>query len=172
MMKNSSHLKSIYIYQHLYLETNFNNLNWEISTRAIFAPNVYWWANQSRSLLLRDLIFRIIWNNQLIHQRLYIPLCTHVHVCKKYRLKWGFWAEYATSHYPNHGWSTFWIPIHHAKLSGLRPWCILVNKSRETTGNKSTDMCYKLYSKKLSSTRHWNVFLFYQIIYLPVGDIT
>ena len=48
--------------------------SWDILNRAIFLPNMHWWANIARSWLLRTLAFRIIWIHQSICQRLSLPL--------------------------------------------------------------------------------------------------
>ena len=47
--------------------------NWDILTRVIFAPNVHWWVNQSRSWLLRAHTFLIIWIYQSNRQWLSFP---------------------------------------------------------------------------------------------------
>ena len=53
----------------------FRSLKWCIQPRAIFSPNVLYWANRPRSLwLLRAQTVRIIWMYQFIYQRLWFPL--------------------------------------------------------------------------------------------------
>ena len=56
------------IIRHLYLAKNFKHFKLKL-TRAIFSPNVHWWANQAHSWLLSTLTFNIIWSYQFIRQR-------------------------------------------------------------------------------------------------------
>ena len=60
---------------------NFFSLNEEFQSlkpgiywlMTIFSPNVHWWANQTRSWLLKTMTFRTVWIHQLIGQRLSLP---------------------------------------------------------------------------------------------------